>query len=133
MTITEVSILFPESHKKPTPLRAFASVTIDGLFTIHEMKVIQGPKGLFVCMPARKVVDSCPTCNAKNVLKARYCGECGHRLAMNRIHIDSTGRQRTHIDIAHPINAKGRVIVEHAVMKAYHEAAALRLADAIVA
>lgn len=35
-------------------LKAFCSVTIGGDFVIHDIKVIQGDKRLFVAMPSRK-------------------------------------------------------------------------------
>jgi stage V sporulation protein G len=35
-------------------MRAYASVTLDDEFVIHEMRVIDGPKGLFVAMPSRR-------------------------------------------------------------------------------
>jgi stage V sporulation protein G len=38
-------------------LRAFATVTLDDAFAIHNIKVIEGPNGLFVSMPARRKRD----------------------------------------------------------------------------
>ncbi len=35
-------------------MRAYASVTLDNEFVVHEMRVIDGPKGLFVAMPSRR-------------------------------------------------------------------------------
>jgi stage V sporulation protein G len=35
-------------------LKAFASITIDGAFVVHDLKVIEGKKGYFVAMPSRK-------------------------------------------------------------------------------
>jgi stage V sporulation protein G len=35
-------------------LKAIASITIDNAFAIHELRVIEGSKGLFVAMPSRK-------------------------------------------------------------------------------
>ena len=38
-------------------MKAVVSVTIDGEFVVHDIKVIDGDKGLFVAMPSRKASD----------------------------------------------------------------------------
>jgi stage V sporulation protein G len=38
-------------------MRAYASVTLDDEFVVHEMRVIDGPNGLFVAMPSRRSAD----------------------------------------------------------------------------
>ncbi len=35
-------------------VRAAASICIDGQFVVHGLRVIEGPNGLFVSMPARR-------------------------------------------------------------------------------
>lgn len=67
-------------------MRAYASVTLDNEFVVHEMRVIDGPKGLFVAMPSRRA---------------------------------STGEFR---DIAHPITAEARFMLQTAVLKAFAQA-----------
>lgn len=53
MEITEVRIhLRPESK-----LKAFATITFDNTFVVHNVKIISGKKGLVVSMPSRKVKD----------------------------------------------------------------------------
>lgn len=51
MNITDIRIrkLYDDAR-----LRALVSVTIDGDFTVHDIKVIQGPERLFAAMPSRK-------------------------------------------------------------------------------
>lgn len=51
MEITEVRIHLRNEQR----LKAFATVTFDNVFVIHNMKVISGNKGLIVCMPSRKI------------------------------------------------------------------------------
>lgn len=51
MNITEVRVRKVAAGGK---LKAFASITIDGLFVVHDLKIIEGHKGLFVAMPSRK-------------------------------------------------------------------------------
>lgn len=52
LNITEVRIhQIPSSN---TNLRAYASITIDGCFVVHGLRVLQGDHGLFVGMPRRR-------------------------------------------------------------------------------
>lgn len=53
MEITEVRI-----HLRPEQkLKAFATVTFDQTFVVHNVKIVEGKKGLVVSMPSRKVKD----------------------------------------------------------------------------
>ncbi|WP_027717167.1 septation regulator SpoVG [Desulfovirgula thermocuniculi] len=83
MVVTDVRVrkILPEGKMK-----AIVSVTLDNMFVIHDIKVIEGSKGLFVAMPSRRTPD---------------------------------GEFR---DIAHPINASARAIIESAVLEAYKQA-----------
>lgn len=38
-------------------LKAIASVTFDNMFVVHDIKIIQGEKGLFLAMPSKKFSD----------------------------------------------------------------------------
>ena len=38
-------------------MRAVVSITIDNVFVVHDIKVIEGEKGLFIAMPSRKAAD----------------------------------------------------------------------------
>ena len=38
-------------------LKAFACVTFDNCFVVRNMKVVEGSRGLFLCMPSRKLAD----------------------------------------------------------------------------
>lgn len=38
-------------------MRAVASITIDDVFVVHDIKVIEGDRGLFIAMPSRKSLD----------------------------------------------------------------------------
>ncbi len=53
MEITEIRIHLRSEER----LKAFATVTFDNVFVVHNMKVINGNKGLIVCMPSRKIKD----------------------------------------------------------------------------
>ncbi|MEY4615353.1 MAG: hypothetical protein RJB66_313 [Pseudomonadota bacterium] len=53
MKITEVKI-FPVNEER---LKAYVSITIDNCFVVRDLKIIQGPNGLFVAMPSKKRKD----------------------------------------------------------------------------
>jgi stage V sporulation protein G len=53
MKITEVKI-FPVNEER---LKAYVSITIENSFVIRDLKIIQGPNGLFVAMPSKKRKD----------------------------------------------------------------------------
>jgi len=53
MEVTEVRIHLRNEAR----LKAFATVTFDGAFVVHNMKVVEGNNGLIVCMPSRKIKD----------------------------------------------------------------------------
>ena len=42
---------------KEGKLKAVVSVTMDGEFVVHDIKVLEGEKGLFIAMPSKKAVD----------------------------------------------------------------------------
>jgi stage V sporulation protein G len=49
MKITEIRVSLWDHEK----LKAFVSITLDGCFVIKGIKVIRGPRGLFLAMPSR--------------------------------------------------------------------------------
>ena len=54
MKITDVRIRKVEKERK---MKAIVSITIDNEFVIHDIKVIEGEKGLFIAMPSKKTTD----------------------------------------------------------------------------
>ena len=55
MQITDVRVR--KVSNEEGKLRAVASITIDDEFVVHDIKVIEGEKGLFIAMPSKKTVD----------------------------------------------------------------------------
>ncbi len=53
MKITEVRVFLKGEEK----LKAYAAVTMDDVFVVHNLRVIKGEKGLMVCMPSKKNND----------------------------------------------------------------------------
>jgi stage V sporulation protein G len=121
MEITEVRIFVRESEDKK--LKAFATVTFDNCFVVRNVKVIEGNKGLFVAMPSRKIKEACPKCNFKNPARSKFCNQCGAAMPMQpRPPVateDRTQRQSEHRDIAHPITAECREMIQKKVLDAY--------------
>ena len=54
MQITDVRV---RKVAKEGKLKAFVSITIDEEFVVHDIKVIEGEKGLFIAMPSKKSMD----------------------------------------------------------------------------
>lgn len=54
MQITDVRVRKVEKEGK---MKAVVSITIDDEFVVHDIKVIDGEKGLFIAMPSRKASD----------------------------------------------------------------------------
>jgi stage V sporulation protein G len=54
MKITDVRI---RRIEKEGSMKAVVSITLDDEFVIHDIKVIQGEKGLFIAMPSRLAAD----------------------------------------------------------------------------
>ena len=54
MQITDVRVRRIEKEGK---MKAIVSITLDNEFVVHDIKVIEGEKGLFIAMPSRKATD----------------------------------------------------------------------------
>ena len=82
INITEVKVVKIENNIR---VKGIASITIDDSFVVHDIKILESEKGLFVAMPSRRT----PTGEFK--------------------------------DIAHPINAETREIIQKAVLNEYEK------------
>ena len=54
MDITDVRV---RKIAKEGKMKAVVSITIDDEFVVHDIKVIEGEKGLFIAMPSRRSTD----------------------------------------------------------------------------
>ena len=54
MNITDVRV---RKVAKEGKMKAVVSITVDNEFVVHDIKVIEGEKGLFIAMPSRKATD----------------------------------------------------------------------------
>lgn len=54
MKITDVRV---RKIAKEGKMKAVVSITIDDEFVVHDIKVIEGEKGLFIAMPSKKAAS----------------------------------------------------------------------------
>lgn len=54
MKITDVRV---RKIAKEGRMKAVVSITIDDEFVVHDIKVIEGDKGLFIAMPSKRAAD----------------------------------------------------------------------------
>lgn len=53
MNISEIKIFIVNEER----LKAYVTITLDSCFVVRDLKIIQGPGGLFVAMPSKKRKD----------------------------------------------------------------------------
>ena len=53
MEISEIRVTLRQEDK----LKAFVTVTFDKCFAVRNMKIVDGEKGVMLCMPSRKLPD----------------------------------------------------------------------------
>lgn len=121
MEATEVRVFLrnKDNNKK---LKAYATVTFDNCFVVRDVKVIEGSKGLFVAMPSAKMKSTCSKCGHRNVVRSKFCNQCGSALESAEQPVTSTpeeSRQSEHKDIAHPITPECREYIQKKVLNAY--------------
>ena len=122
MEITEVRIFQKEGAN--SKLRAYATITIDNVFVVRNIKIIEGKAGLFIAMPSRKIKEPCPKCCHKNAVRSKFCNECGAQLPIaTQPHpapeAEHDMRQSEHKDIAHPITVQAREYIQKKILDAY--------------
>ncbi len=116
--ITDVKIALNEGSK--SKLKAFATMTLDDVFVVRDMKVIDGKKGLFVAMPCIQATEKCRNCGTRNAVQSRHCSNCGKSLREfgGQSLMSRKGEYR---DIAHPICPECRNYIEDVIVSAYKE------------
>ena len=54
MQVTDVRV---RKIAKESKMKAIVSITLDDEFVVHDIKIIEGDKGLFIAMPSKKASD----------------------------------------------------------------------------
>ena len=122
MDVTEVRVFLrnKDSNKK---LKAYVTITFDNCFVVRDVKVIEGSKGFFVAMPSAKMKTTCSQCGHRNVVRSKYCNQCGATVEQQPVKAvsaaDDEHRQNEHKDIAHPITPECREYIQKKVLEAY--------------
>lgn len=116
MRVTEVRLKLAEHDPFNDRLLAYCTIVIENQFAITDMKLLQGDRGYFVGMPARKISDRCDNCNRRNHLRAAYCNNCGDELDPDRVDENGVFFQ----DSCFPITREFRAVLEEAVILEYN-------------
>jgi len=119
MEITEVRVFLRNKENKK--LKAYTTITFDNCFVVRDVKVIQGSKGLFVAMPSAKMKATCPKCGHRNVVRSKFCNQCGavQESQARPTTTPEQNRQAEHKDVAHPITPECREYIQKKVLDAY--------------
>lgn len=111
MQITETRLKAPENGEKR--VLAYATVILDNMLAIHDIRLVVGLNGYFVAMPDKEIWVPCPTCKKKSPHRARFCMHCG--LECN----PAEKQAKRFVDVVHPISMPLRTMIEQAVIAAY--------------
>lgn len=128
MEITDIRIFLKEPSAGNARLKAYATITLDSSFVVRNLKVIDGTKGLFVAMPSERSKELCPKCGHRNVLRSKFCNQCGGSLPSQPLGAAPEGEEpgaiasSEHRDIAHPITTECREYLQRKVLEAYEAA-----------
>lgn len=110
--VTDVWVRLPQ-HPTNNTFIAYASVVLDGVFKVRDLKVFRGANGqLKVSMPARQERVACVRCRHSCAWSARYCAACGQEQPSGR------GKGR-YLDLCHPVCPAQRAEIELAVLTEY--------------
>jgi len=121
LEITAVRIVLADRATSDDLILGFATLEFNDVLVIRDLRLLEGRRRIFVAMPSKKIGDGCSQCRAKNHVLARYCNECGTRLANNRAAICDDGRAMLHADIVFPISRELRAEIERRVIEAYFD------------
>lgn len=113
MEITSISLMIPKAICDN--LRAYATITIDNMIMIHDIRLIEKEGVMFIAMPNRHRHKHCKNCNYKNPVDGRFCTQCGKSLPPYVKEIDG----RITVDTVHPIHNQARDFITDAIIAAY--------------
>lgn len=57
LNITDIRVRRFKEQDNKSKIVGTAAITIDDAFVVHDIKIIDGEKGLFISMPSRKIKD----------------------------------------------------------------------------
>lgn len=132
LVLTDIAVFLHRSSSTPSTSRmlARAFIVVNAAIKITDLRIIQGTdregngNRLILAFPDKPTVDFCPECDAKNPVQQPFCGYCGTELPGVEIKRDENGREDRrgmYADIAHPVSAEARKMIEEAVFQEYWE------------
>lgn len=107
MQISRVKIMLTKGPR----LLAYVEACFDECFLVKDIKIINGPSGVFVAMPERRGQKKC-SCGIKNINIAKYCNFCG--AAFTEIVND------TFFDVCFPVTSEFRAHIQSTILEAYY-------------
>lgn len=137
MKVTEVRI---ELARPGDRLRAYATVTLENSFVVHNVRVVDlrdGSGRVAVFMPSKERTYKCRCGFQSPVLSGEHCARCGLRMPDRQARIDevkahvegvlrrkgmATDKISIYLDVCNPITAEMRDEIERAVLGAYRDA-----------
>jgi DNA-binding cell septation regulator SpoVG len=108
--VTEVRLRKVENSGR---LLAVGSITLDGVFVIHEVRVVDTDRGKLVAMPNRLYFDNCVKCSERYGVSDAYCRRCGAELGDPT---ERMTRRGLHQDVCHPTVKSLRDEIDQAVL-----------------
>jgi stage V sporulation protein G len=107
VNITNVEIILPKSTEK---LLAYVTITVDDMFVVKDIRIINGKDRLVVAMPDKQRSTPCEHCSYRIRQWDKFCPRCGKPLAFRTIEF---------VDVCHPINNDCRVEIDRVVLEKY--------------
>ncbi|WCA22567.1 septation protein SpoVG family protein [Candidatus Phytoplasma oryzae] len=110
------SVRIKKKYKSQNRLRGIASITFDNAFAIHNIKIIEGDKGIFIAMPSipKFIKENENKEDEKNInLKDKI--DIKEKKFVNTLDFPKF------LDIAHPINSVIRNKIEESIKKHFEE------------
>ncbi|RAM57979.1 hypothetical protein DH96_00225 [Candidatus Phytoplasma oryzae] len=102
MEITSVKIR--KQNKSQNRLKGISSITFFNAFVVHNIKIIQGDKGIFIAMPS-----------------IRKFQKTEEKKDLNNNSENIRNKRENFLDIAHPINRETRKIIEEKIKNHFYE------------
>ena len=81
MEISKIEVRIVDG--KSLRLKAFAAIEFDNVLRITNLRIIEGPKRMFIAMPSRENSKRCKDCGKKISHRDLFCSGCGKEQAVS--------------------------------------------------
>ena len=109
MQITDIRFHLPQHTEQR--LLAYATITFDECFVVHDIRLLRRGDGILVVLPSKRFRYPCPQCSRKCDFDSQFCKHCGanFKAVVNE----------TFSDIAHPINKEFRHYFDSTIIERF--------------